>query len=149
MEQRLTKEEQKKFMEELDITPIEKVLSKKLGVEIKLSKRIFERNNEIQMDLKSQDLKEYAGILSSQYNYLVIDTFGSCSFYINDKNNQGFIIPSMHYSFEYVNGGSNGHELQKFWYDFRKNEWSTRDSWNCEDKPYNFYIDKEGNIVKY
>lgn len=102
MTKMFTKEEQLKFMENLDISPIERLLSEKLKVEIKFSKNIYEKDENIQMELASQDLKEYTGILSSQYEYLKLITFGSCSFYIDKDDKINFAAPSIYYNFKYT-----------------------------------------------
>lgn len=123
----LSIEEQKEFLENFYLEPLEKFISDKLGVSVKFDKMVYVGSEGPVLRLSSNELKEHCGILSSQYRTIKLATFGVISFYVSAETGlQQLYIPSIHYIFEYTDGGSNGHSAFKASYDIRTNTWTIK-----------------------
>ena len=125
----LSLKEQENFLIGLDLKPLETAISNYLGIKINFSSDLYLPTNKSsnlspKLSIYSQDLKEYCGILSSQYKEIKLETFGRVSFYISkDDGLQHISFPDIHYAWTYNDGGSNGHIAFNVKYDFRSNSW--------------------------
>jgi hypothetical protein len=120
--------EQKKFMETLDITPLNSYISNLLGAPVEFCK-LFSSNKQGEpvMILQSDDLIEHVGIMKATLSSIVVNTFGYCSFGVDREGIQQFFIPEIHFSYTHKNGGSNGSGICKIVYDIHTKEWQVYD----------------------
>lgn len=125
----LSLKEQESFLRNLDLKLLENTLQDILNVPIKLTSELYLPTNtrtelSPKLSIYSQDLKEYCGILSSQYKEIKLETFGRVGFYLSDKDGlQHISFPDIHYAWTYIDGGSNGHTAFTVNYDFRNDHW--------------------------
>lgn len=125
----LTLREQENFLIGLDLKPLETAISNYLGIKINFISELYLPVNTMselspKLSIHSQDLKEYCGILGSQYEEIKLETFGRVGFYISNKDGlQHISFPDIHYAWTYIDGGSNGHIAFRVNYDFRNNHW--------------------------
>ena len=129
----LSLEGQQKFLENLNTTPLEDYIINKLNISnLKFTHNLYIASKDTpdaqpRMRLISQDLKSLAGILSSQYKELTLQTFGSITFYISKETGlQELSFPYIHFSWEYANGGSIGNSAFSVKYNHRTNEWTIK-----------------------
>lgn len=139
-----TEKEQADFFRTWDLTPLERFMSKDLGCTIDLIKDITTKNK-VCCYLHSYDLTEHSGICKAMFRTLTIESFGSCSFYIDKYTGlQQVSVPDMSFRYEHTGGGNNGHSIYYVSYNIRKGTWQIRKP--DEDKAYN--IDNDGNIIE-
>lgn len=139
-----TEKEQIEFFETWDLTPLERFMSKDLGVTVYLLKDIVKKNK-VCCYLHSTDLVEFSGICKAMFRHLTIESFGSCSFFFSNKDGlQHVSVPDMSFRYEHTGGGNNGHSIYYVGYDIRKGTWQVRKP--DEDKAYE--LDNDGNITK-
>lgn len=107
----------KKKFDEIKWEGLEEQIKRVTGLKVlEIDKELDEEGR---IEIGSQDLKDYAGIMSSMYKKLVIGNFGA---QIDDTDN--ILWLPIHFLWEYKDGGTNGHKLFTSWYNFETNAWS-------------------------
>jgi hypothetical protein len=100
---------------EINFNALEKEIGKRTGYSVTLKGEI---KNDILL-FESENLKDKAGIMATCYKKLQICNFGGGRCKDNAKM---FWVP-VDFSFQYEDGGSNGHNLFRALYDSETNEW--------------------------
>jgi hypothetical protein len=104
---------------EVDFIKLASLLSKRLGYKIELQLEFYDKGRKARIN--SNELKSHTGILSSSLESFRIVDFGNA---ITTDNSQ-FCI-HIHFTMKYNSGGSNGHEIDTYWWDFEKGIWISR-----------------------
>ena len=110
--------------EQLDLKPLQRVIRRRLGysqVKIDGQVAVRSRGNDPSIHFESQDLKQYAGIMSKNYEYLNITNFSSAIFLNTDEETVGWV--SVHFSWKYIYGGTNGTDIFEAYYNFDQQKW--------------------------
>ena len=103
----------------IDLKSLSLILSKKLGYYVELTGTVkVGRDGKEILDVVSQELKNYAGIMSSMYESLTIENFAG-----NVTNDGLSYWMPIHFSFSYVSAGSNGTQILTAWWMFETSEW--------------------------
>ena len=107
----LTPLEQRKALEDMYLTDIEKYLSKRCGIEIKLKSMVTNPKGVYQLKLYTDNLVEHTGICKAMLKniYIESDFIG----YHIDKSTGEQKLSYMRFNFRYTHqdGGHNGHEI--------------------------------------
>jgi hypothetical protein len=99
------------------IEGLEKLISSHLGIFIKFNVAIRIKDNKSYLVVKSQELKDLAGILTTVFKSLTIENFGGGV----SEDKTGYWMP-MHFVFTY-DSGTNGAKIVDYWYEFETNIW--------------------------
>lgn len=101
---------------EIDLTSLETALSVKFGLPIKLEKHVqTNKSGKTQrLRVESQNLLEHTGIMTTIFSEVRITEFVS---EINDNS----IFMTLNLSYKFIAGGSNGHQIGHYFYDFLTN----------------------------
>lgn len=105
----------------ISIKGLELLISEKVGMPIKfkVSVRLIRNSTDnYYLVLTSQELKQYAGILASEYKTLTLEDFNGGFL----EEEIGYWV-AISYRFTYIGGGSNGHALTCARYMFDTKEW--------------------------
>lgn len=111
----LTDEEQKQALENMYLGDIEKYASERTGIEIKFHKKLYQdRQGTWSLELYTDNLVEHAGICKAMLRTITADTRGNISYYIDKyTGEQKLSYINLHFSYEHLDGGTNGHEFGK------------------------------------
>lgn len=134
-----TLEDQKRFFENLQLKPLENFIKEQFGIRVKFKKTILVRHDieKAAMSLESQDIKNSTGALKHTFKKVTLATFGSISFYVVTKDSVGcqaefqeLSFPDITFSYEFTNGGYNGHDCIYVKYDLAQRNWYFK---SCKD----------------
>lgn len=110
-----TLEDARGFVNGLDMTPVNQALSERLGIQDPdFQIQDVVRSNGLR--LRASDPTNYAsqcGIMSSIYKRVRVVAFNT---EISDKNGEPHIWMTIHFDYDYVDGGSNGAYIMTAWY---------------------------------
>lgn len=110
-----------KNLNEISLKPLEKALSIRFGIPIILTATVTKsKTSQERLSFCSQDLKSHTGILDDVYEFLHITDFGS---EVNENDKGKSLWMSIHFSFSYAHGGSNGTYIGNCWYYFDTDTW--------------------------
>lgn len=111
----LTDEEQKQALENIYLGDIEKYASKRTGMQIKFKKKVYQDNSGTwNLKLYTDNLIEHVGICKAMLKEIIVDTWGSIYYYIDkETGEQRLSYINLHFSYEHIDGGTNGHEFGK------------------------------------
>lgn len=107
----LSFEQERKILEDLDLSPVERFCTELLSTPITFSKEITKRNDRLHLTIRSQNLTEEAGVLGVTLDRLYVFNFGSITVYLDKKDEIKFNCGDLHFTYQFKNGGSNGHFL--------------------------------------
>lgn len=108
------------YLEKFDITPIEKYLSEKIGIDIKLNKSIIDDDG---LKLESDNLVEHTGICKVMLDRIYVRT--GLYFIIDSRTGeQCLCISSVYYEYDHSHKGRNGYEIAKLRYDMNTNKFT-------------------------
>lgn len=96
------------FSEKIDFDGLNKILSDRLGIDVKLVPEKVKNNREYRIEAKmSKNLASECGIMSSVFSEVELDLFNSS---ISRDKDTGvlFFWCTPHFSYELVDGGYNG-----------------------------------------
>lgn len=134
-----TKEDKIRFFEILQLKPLEDFVKEQLGYQVKFKKFIYidKTDDEVMMNLESQELKHTAGIMQNIFKSLILKTFGNIC--IKDFVEQSrdckamltkIMFPSLSFIYYYKDGGQSGHDCIYVKYDINNKNWYFR---SCKD----------------
>lgn len=107
------------FLLTLDITPLEKYISKLVGFDVLFIRNLKDNN----LYLTTNNIVEHAGCMKPMLSELYIKCRG-IHFYIDkDTGEQVLSVPDIEFRYEHSHGGSNGYTFADVWYDIKMNTW--------------------------
>lgn len=118
-----TKYSVKQLNNRLDFTGLEQKLHQVLGLPVTIAGRMSEEHGgRLKVNLRSENLVEHIGILGCVMEHFYINEWSNNV--IQHGNGDYILNVGIHFSWEFKDGGSNGHEI--FWcaYNFDRREWS-------------------------
>jgi hypothetical protein len=116
------KEFTQEMFDSIDWAPLESEIEKTVGTKVTLEKtRVKSRSEGYYVKIKSQNLADKSGVLSSVFKEVQIDNFGGSYNFEKD-----YLWVLVHFSWEHKGGGSNGTELFTAWYEFKTKTWQFR-----------------------
>ena len=107
----------------LSFAGLETKLQQVLGVVVNLKGEMFEERKRLKVKLMSQNLFDKVGMLSTIMEDVRIHDWGSSV--LEHENGDIVLSVSLHFCWDFKDGGSNGHDLlfQAF-YNFDRREWA-------------------------
>lgn len=109
-------------IDEIDLAPLEKEVSRRIGVSVKFKLRTEKRRKEY-LVVTSQELAHKTGIFEEVMKSCVMETFNSA---VSTEESDYVWWQTINYSFSYKSGGSNGTDLLTAWYNFTTKKWTFR-----------------------
>lgn len=131
----LTDEEQKEALENMYLGSIEKYASERTGIPITFKKKLYQDKKGVwNLKLHTDNLIEHAGICKAMLRSITADTWGSICYYIDNEytGEQKLSHIMLHFSYEHIDGGTNGHE-------FGRIRWNEK---NAEFEGYNYETER-------
>lgn len=94
------------FIESIDFYELESIIEQHLDITgLDLHVKTESRRNRIYVSYESDNLIDQCGMMSNMFSSVVIDDFGAS---ISVHDGQLVYFPSIHMSWEHIDGGSNG-----------------------------------------
>lgn len=123
-----TIESKVKFFENLQLKPLENFIKEQFKLTVKFKKviRVDRTSDTVSMKLISEDIKKFAGTLKYALKELNLVTFGSISFKTKeneDKLYDEIVFPDITFSYEFIDGGFNGHHCVFVNFDLHNSNW--------------------------
>lgn len=112
-------------IDEIDLTPLEKEVSKRVGVSINFDLRVNKARRDY-LAVYSQELVDKTGIFKYVLESCKIKTFSSS---VGSEGNEYVWWQTINYRFEYNRHGGmggNGCDLLTAWYNFTTKKWTFR-----------------------
>lgn len=109
-------EEAKKFFDEIPLDELRSIIYDKVGFNVSLD--IYYHlgwSKRLEVEMKSPNLADKCGIMSSVYKSVILD-FGNSEIYYNIEESEITFWCTPHFSYELVDGGSNGIRICTIWY---------------------------------
>lgn len=109
------------LLKQIDLAPLSKELSEITGYFVDLNgwtKK--DRSGEPYLAVNSNELKDKTGVMALVYDTVKIGHG------VSDFVQDGSYMLSLHFNFEYKNGGSNGTKVLDAWYNFETKTWTIK-----------------------
>jgi hypothetical protein len=107
----------------LDFTGLEIKLKRCLHTDVVITGQMEKgHNGGMNIDFRSQNLADQAGVLSPIFKELYVNEFSNGVY--EHENGDIVLSLSVHYRWEFHDGGSNGHQLFWAYYNFDRKEWA-------------------------
>ena len=134
-----TAEEKCMFLKNLQLKPLESFIKEQFGLSVKFKKTIYVKKGteQVQMNLETDDIKQYTGAMKNLFKKVTLSTFGSISFHTVvkpsidcDAKFSELSFPDITFSYKFVDGGHNGHTCIYVKYDLDQRNWYLK---SCKD----------------
>ena len=120
----LTRAQQIEFFKKWDLAPLENFITKDLGANVVLTGDTVTKSKPCCYIHSINDLVEFSGICKAMFKSLKIESFGSCTFYIDEETGKMELgVPDMSFQYEHIDGGHNEHSIYYVKYNYRENKW--------------------------
>lgn len=109
-------EEAKKFFDEIPLDEIRAIVHNKVGRNVSL--HIYYHlgwDKKLKVEMESDNLADQCGIMSSIYKSVTLD-FGNSDIFYDTEEGEILFWCTPHFSYELVDGGSNGIKICTIWY---------------------------------